>query len=191
MIKISLSILTVYLIYYTGNILYDLFLKKEKDLYKEDTEEFSLSGISYQYEGSAQNVVIDDVENIRTPRSFSSSELIPISNEESEERPDLHYLKEKYESEQDMEEQEMVSKQDPKETENRSDPEIPTSGNEPSADKEQEFQKPAEVAHHSNISNKDIENSRIIEWKKMLNLSETLVQLVSNNDGHKVYQSTM
>ncbi|SQA87699.1 Uncharacterised protein [Chryseobacterium balustinum] len=47
MIKITLCILAVYLIYYSGNI-YDLFLKKEKK-YKVEMEEFSLSEISEQY----------------------------------------------------------------------------------------------------------------------------------------------
>ncbi|WP_181876138.1 hypothetical protein [Chryseobacterium carnipullorum] len=37
----------------------------------------------------------------------------------------------------------------------------------------------------------DQETSRIKEWKAMLNLSETLVQMVANYDGYKVYQSTM
>lgn len=197
MIKISLSILTVYLIYYAGNILYDLFLKKEKEVYKEETEEFSLSGISQQYEGSTQNVGIDDVENIKTPKSFGNRELISIINEESEERPDLLYLKEKYESEQDIEKPEKISKQDFTKAENQSEPEGFEPGGEAYPDKknnisnEQELQKPDEMVDHNHTSSKHIENSRIIEWKKMLNLSETLVQLVSNNEGHKVYQSTM
>lgn len=61
MIKISLCILAVYLMYYAGNIWYDLFLKKEKENYKEEAEEFSLSEISEQYEDLTKNVGIEDV----------------------------------------------------------------------------------------------------------------------------------
>ena len=71
MIKISLCILAVYLTYYAGNILYDLFLKKEKEIYKEETEEFSLSEISEQYEDLTATIGIEDVENLNTPKSFN------------------------------------------------------------------------------------------------------------------------
>jgi hypothetical protein len=39
MIKIFITILAVYLLYYAGNILYDLFLKKDTVLKDEEGEE--------------------------------------------------------------------------------------------------------------------------------------------------------
>ena len=197
MIKISLAILAVYLIYYAGNILYDLFLKKEKATYKEDTEEFSLSEISEQYEDLTKNVGIEDVENLNTPKSFNKNPLHSDITEGNEERQDLEYLREQFESEQDLDEFENPPKKDFTESENQSLPEKAESSNEDLDQKEKtsdkkESQKPEEIIQPSPITvNAEKEASRIEEWKKMLNLSETLVQLVANHDGYKIYQSTM
>jgi hypothetical protein len=215
MIKISLTILTVYLIYYAGNILYDLFLKKEKGAYKEESQEFSLSEISEQYEELTATIRIEDVENIKTPKSFNIKELIPIPIEEANERQDLEYLKEKFESEQDLEEPEKVSKKDSTETENQSHS-VKSESSETYPEQrekisnEQKSQQNNKTVQASPITaDKDARNSRIKEieerdspvplkkgeqerqWKKMLYLSETLVQMVANYEGHKVYHSTM
>lgn len=197
MIKISLTILAVYLIYYAGNILYDLFLKKEKGVYKEETQEFSLSEISGQYEELTATIGIEDVENIKTPKSFNKKELIPIPVEESDERQDLQSLKKQFESEQNLEKPGSVSQNYTTEIENQSNLKKSESTDvdfeqREKITKEQDSQKPNAVVQPSPITiDKDIENSRIKEWKKMLNLSETLVQMVANYEGHKVYQSTM
>ena len=42
MIKFSLLLLTAYVLYYAGNIIYDLFLKKENTTHQEESEVFSL-----------------------------------------------------------------------------------------------------------------------------------------------------
>ncbi len=112
MIKISLCILAVYLMYYAGNILYDLFLKKKKVTYKEETEEFSLSEISEQYEYPTKNVGIEDVENLNTPKSFNKNPIHSEYTERNEERQDLEYLREQFESEQDLDEFDNQSKKD-------------------------------------------------------------------------------
>lgn len=196
MIKISLCILAVYLTYYTGNILYDLFLKKEKEIYKEETEEFSLSEISEQYEDLTKNVGIEDVENLNTPKSFNKNVIYSDITEGNEERQDLEYLRELFESEQDLDELDNQSKKDSTEIENQPYPQKAES-NEASFDQkdkipdEKENEKPNETESSEATSNIDKETSRIKEWKKMLDLSETLVQLVANHDGYKVYQSTM
>ncbi|WBX97865.1 hypothetical protein [Chryseobacterium gambrini] len=196
MIKISLCILAVYLTYYTGNILYDLFLKKEKEIYKEKTEEFSLSEISEQYEDLTKNVGIEDVENLNTPKSFNKNVIYSDITEGNEERQDLEYLRELFESEQDLDELDNQSKKDSTEIENQPYPQKAES-NEASFDQkdkipdEKENEKPNETESSEATSNIDKETSRIKEWKKMLDLSETLVQLVANHDGYKVYQSTM
>ena len=41
MIKYSLILLAVYFLYYAGNIVYDLFLKKEKTVQTDSVEEFT------------------------------------------------------------------------------------------------------------------------------------------------------
>ncbi|MDQ0593463.1 hypothetical protein B0A69_03065 [Chryseobacterium shigense] len=195
MIKISLSILAVYLMYYAGNILYDLFLKKEKAIYKEETEEFSLSAISEQYEDLTATIGIEDVENLNTPRSFNKNQIHPDFIDE--ERQDLEYLRERFESEQDLDELDNAPKKDSTEKENLKNSENSESSEtypnqKEKVSKEQEIQKPYDVIPQSPIiKDKATENSRIKEWKKMLNLSETLVQMVANYDGHKVYHSTM
>ena len=196
MIKISLTILAVYLMYYAGNILYDLFLKKERETYKEETEEFSLSEISEQYEDLTATIGIEDVENLNTPKSFNKNPIHSDYTEGNEERQDLEYLRERFESEQDLDEQDNAPKKDSTEIENRlySDK---AESNEAVLDQkekisdEMENEKPNERESSEATANIDKETSRIKDWKAMLNLSETMVQMVANYDGYKVYQSIM
>lgn len=196
MIKISLTILAVYLMYYAGNIVYDLFLKKEKEIYKEETEEFSLSEISEQYEDLNKNVGIEDVENLNTPKSFNKNPIHSGITEGNEERQDLEYLRELFESEQDLDEFDNPSKKDVAENESLSYPEN-TESSEASFDQkdkipdEKEDENPNQKENLEATANIDKQTSRIKDWKAMLNLSETLVQLVANHDGYKVYQSIM
>lgn len=197
MIKISLCILAVYLLYYAGNILYDLFLKKERETYKEETEEFSLSEISEQYEDLTKNVGIEDVENLNTPKSFNKNPIHSDITEGNEERQDLEYLRELFESEQDFDEFDNSSKKDSTEIENQPYPQKAQLSDAYFDQKEEipdekEDEKPNEVISENPITvSADLETSRIKDWKAMLNLSETLVQMVANYDGYKVYQSTM
>ena len=197
MIKISLSILAVYLMYYAGNILYDLFLKKEKAIHKEETEEFSLSAISEQYEDLTATIGIEDVENLNTPKSFQKNQIHSDFSEGKDERQDLEYLRELFESEQDLDEPDNPSKKDYAENENQSYSEK-TESNEIHLDQsettatENESQKPIEEFQQNRISDKkDEKTSKTNDWKKMLNLSETMVQLVANHNGYKTYQSIM
>ncbi|WP_346986143.1 hypothetical protein [Chryseobacterium sp. POE27] len=88
-------------------------------------------------------------------------------------------------------------KKDFTEIENQSHPENAESSEEYFEQKEKistekENQKPNEVISENPITvSADQKTSRIKDWKAMLNLSETLVQLVANHDGYKVYQSIM
>ena len=197
MIKISLCILAVYLLYYAGNILYDLFLKKERETYKEETEEFSLSEISEQYEDLTATIGIEDVENLNTPKSFNRNPIHSDITEGNEERQDLEYLRELFESEQDLDEFDNLSKKDFTEIENQSHPKNAESSEvyfdqKEKISTEKENQKPNEViSENPTTVSADQETSRIKDWKAMLNLSETLVQMVANYDGYKVYQSIM
>ena len=149
MIKFSLLLLTAYVLYYAGNIVYDLFLKKAVITNQEESEVFSLSDFTETED--AKIVGIEDVENLNTPQSFTKKEIIPKSSSEDEERLSLDELRQRFESEQDLND---ISVSEP--------------------EKEREA-----------LKEKDS------NWQNILNLSETMVQLVSNIDGHKVYQSTM
>lgn len=196
MIKISLTILAVYLMYYAGNIVYDLFLKKEKESYKQETEEFSLSEISEQYEDLTATIGIEDVENLNTPKSFNRNPVHSDITEENKERQDLEHLRELFEAEQDLDEFDNPSKKDFTQIENQSHPKNAESSEvyfdqKDKIPDEKEEEKPNERESLETTSNIDKETSRIKDWKAMLNLSETLVQLVANHDGYKVYQSTM
>lgn len=150
MIKFSLLLLTAYVLYYAGNIIYDLFIKKEATIHQEESEIFSLSDLTDKKE-DPKVVGIEDVENLNTPQSFTKKEIIPKSSSEDEERLSLDELRQRFESEQDLND---------------------ISDSEPEKEKEA-------------LKEKDS------NWQNILNLSETMVQLVSNIDGHKVYQSTM
>ena len=150
MIKFSLLLLTAYVLYYAGNIIYDLFLKKENTTHQEESEVFSLLDFTDKKE-DPKVVGIEDVENLNTPQSFTKKEIIPKSSSEDEERLSLDELRQRFESEQDLND---------------------ISDSEPEKEKEA-------------LKEKDS------NWQNILNLSETMVQLVSNIDGHKVYQSTM
>jgi len=177
MLKISLSILAVYLIYYAGNILYDLFLKKETEIYKEEEEEFSLSEISERYEDLIKNVGIEDVENLKTPRSFNENTFHPYPIEGKGERQDLEYLREQFESEQDIDNfqnEEEIEEEQPKISET-----LPSQTEE-------------------TIPNQSTDNGILTagqnntdKFRDLLNLAETSVQLISSIDGYKIYQSTM
>mgnify|MGYP003589717193 CR=1 FL=1 len=150
MIKFSLLLLTAYVLYYAGNIIYDLFIKKEATIHQEESEIFSLSDFTDKKE-DPKVVGIEDVENLNTPQSFTKKEIIPKSSSEDEERLSLDELRQRFESEQDLND---------------------ISDSEPEKEKEA-------------LKEKDS------NWQNILNLSETMVQLVSNIDGHKVYHSTM
>ena len=150
MIKFSVLLLTAYVLYYAGNIIYDLFLKKAPNTNQEESEVFSLSDFTDKKE-DPKVVGIEDVENLNTPQSFTKKEIIPKSSSEDEERLSLDELRQRFESEQDLDD---------------------ISDSKPEKKKETPKEKDS-------------------SWQNILNLSETMVQLVSNIDGHKVYQSTM
>ncbi|MDV3774539.1 hypothetical protein CMU14_15805 [Elizabethkingia anophelis] len=154
--KIIIIITVLYVLYYAGNIIYDLFLKKEIIIVTDESEEFTLSDFAEQNKEEIQGVGIEDVENLNTPKSFTTnSEAISVKYESPEERPDIDRWREKFEAEEDIDQYDVH----PKEPVTQSQEQKPISKN--------------------------------TDWKKILNLAETSVQVVANIDGHKVYQSTM
>ena len=150
MIKFSLLLLTVYVLYYAGNIVYDLFFKKSSTTNQEESEIFSLSDFTDEKKG-ATVVGIEDVENLTMPKSFTQKEIIPKFSAENEERPSLEELRQRFESEQDLD----------------------------------------DVPQNEQEQKNEAQKTKDNQWYQILNLSETMVQLMSNIDGHKVYHSTM
>jgi len=178
MLKYSFILLAVYFLYYAGNIVYDLFLKKEKTIHTDDTEEFSLADFAKSENLPPSSIGIEDVENIRTPKSFLKSE-IPISKAQNtfEKNPDLEELRRRFESEQDIDGYDNDDEPVKNTTENTEV--IQSKNNENHQNQIQE-----EQASSIQKSNKN-------KWHQLLNLAETSVQMISNNDGYKTYQSIM
>jgi len=176
MLKYSLILLGAYFLYYAGNIVYDLFLKKQKSVQTDESEEFSLADLGQTDGQAVSRIEIEDVENIKTPKSYLKRELHPAENPNSfEENPDLEKLRRRFEAEQDIDE--ILPVQNETKTDN---------------------DKSDTAYDSSNIMSESAENSKMEEspskknyWKELLNLSETTVQLVANYDGQKVYHSTI
>lgn len=184
MLKISLAILMVYLLYYAGNILYDVFLKKGNKDKTEELEEFSLSEISNEKEVS--NIRIEDVENLNTPKSFNKSPIQKVNNENTEERPSLEQLRQLFEAEQDLDGENFTQ-------ENSSENKNQTSTEEQGFSKQNDKKEQPDTNKVTSVNSTDKSNNAVHskDWKTLLNLSETLVQLVANHDGYKVYHSVM
>ena len=178
MLKYSLILLGAYFLYYTGNIVYDLFLKKDKIVHTDATEEFSLADFAQSESLPPSSIGIEDVENIRTPKSFLKSK-IPISQAENafEENPDLKELRRRFESEQDLDGFDQLEESVKNTTENTEA--IQSKNNENHQNQIQEEQASS------------IQKSNRNKWHQLLNLAETSVQMISHNDGYKTYQSIM
>ncbi len=95
--KVFGIIAVIYILYYAGNIIYDLFIKKDNTVASDQSEDFVIGDVP----DDLQNVVIDDVENIRTPTSFN---IISNNNdmEEDDSSPDEASWTKKYEEENRM-----------------------------------------------------------------------------------------
>jgi len=178
MLKYSLILLGAYLLYYAGNIVYDLFLKKEKTLHTDATEEFSLADFAESESLPPSSIGIEDVENIRTPKSFLKSE-IPTTQVQNtfEENPDLEELRRRFESEQDIDGFDNDDEPVKNTTENT---EVVQSKNN------ENYQNQIQEEQASSI-----QKSNRNKWHQLLNLAETSVQMISHNDGYKIYHSIM
>ena len=153
-------------------------MKKEKTVHTDDTEEFSLADFAQSENLPRSSVGIENVENIRTPKSFLKSE-IPISKAQNtfEKNPDLEELRRRFESEQDIDGYDNDDEPVKNTTENT---EVVQSKNN------ENYQNQIQEEQASSIqkSNKN-------KWHQLLNLAETSVQMISHNDGYKIYHSIM
>ncbi|WP_292008882.1 hypothetical protein [Chryseobacterium sp.] len=178
MIKYSLILLAAYFLYYAGNILYDLFLKKDKITHVDLAEEFSLGGFAQSNAKPPSRIGIEDVENLSTPKSFLKKELDFQRPSSTDQQPDLEEMRKRFEAEQDIDD-------------------LPAPVNDTTAAPEEESQ-PDNTSQPQDMPDKPVEHSKQEKaepkkshWKELLNLSETTVQLVANYDGQKVYHSVI
>ena len=112
-------ILGLYFLYYVGIVIYDLFLKKEKVVEAENSEQnYSISDFAQQNKKTPVVVGIEDVENIRTPKSYEEIQEPFLSA--TDENQDIEKLKNKYEDENKLEEEEMEIAEEQTENKNPS-----------------------------------------------------------------------
>lgn len=163
-------IFILYLLYYVGMIIYDLFLKKGKEVEEtEDLEEFSLQDIADREQEVIKHTDIDDVENITLPQSYEiHSEL----NEEFEKELNIA------QNEQNLKELESKFKEN-EELENLSVAESVI---------EEEEKTQTENSQKVELSGAE---KRKQMFKDIINLATTSIQVVENEDGYKVYKSTL
>ena len=159
MIKLSLILLTIYIIYYVGIIVFDLFFKKEKVIITEISEEFSLADIEKE---EAVSVGIEDVESMKTPKTFETKAEFFETNSDTE--ADIEDLRKKFEAEEELEKTSPISELIKEEKEI-----VP----------EQE-----EIAEREKQQNNT-------DWKSLMKLSETSVQIVEKKKKKKVYHSIL
>lgn len=178
MIKYSLILLAAYFLYYAGNILYDLFLKKEKITHVDLTEEFSLSGFAQTDAEPPSRIGIEDVENVSTPKSFLKKELHSPKQSSTDQYPDLEELRERFEAEQDIDDLPAPANNTKSVTVEESQ----------SDNTNQSKDMPVKAEEYPKREKAEPKKSH---WKELLNLSETTVQLVANYEGQKVYHSVI
>ncbi|QOW09832.1 hypothetical protein Q73A0000_06910 [Kaistella flava (ex Peng et al. 2021)] len=185
MTQFIIILLALYALYYVGNIVYDLFLKKESAVNSEENEDFYHLDFEELNKTEVTTVGIEDVENLNTPKSFSQREF-PIETTLLEERQNMDHWRERFESEQNIDSFNAKKLIEPTEEKIIEDSELKFEEKLDSViidDERIQNQQNDEV----NLAIKKLNSDR---WKKMLNLAETNVQLIKNIDGFKVYQSS-
>ncbi len=193
MINIFLTILAVYLLYYAGNIVYDLFLKKDAALKENEAEEYALTEFTEQHKTEIKSVSIDDVEHLNTPNSFNTKELFSSNGEEPDDPHDLENWRIKFESEQDID----AFQTTPENTRHSKEPqEIPEyrsveQENIQIDEIKELLAAPSEEEEnvHSDYKREDINLKLKQQFNRFLSLAETQVQVLSDCDGFKVYHS--
>ena len=187
MTKFIIILIVLYIVYYAGNIIYDLFLKTNSIIKTEDNQEFSLVDFEEENRSNVKIVGIEDVENLITPKSYNKKQF-PIETVFTEERQNMDHWRERFESEQNIDSfeedeplQENVDDQNEKEIEVQSKDII-----EPEIENNEWVQNQKNAADIQAII---LANSNI--WKKKMALAETTVNVVDNMKGQKVYHSSL
>ena len=179
-------LIALYILYYVGNIIYDLFLKTKSTAKTVDNEIFSLVEFEEEHRSDVKTVGIEDVENLTTPKSFYRKQF-PIEIVRSAERQDIDHYRRRFESEQNIDSfEEESSLEQPKEI-------IEEDAEEDVENEVEEDLYNEEVDQRENIEEHllKLEKASNNYWENVLNVASSSVQLVQNLNGHKVYHSTL
>ena len=76
--KFTLAVIALYILYYSGNIIYDLFLKKQNTVKTDDEEVLAIAEIASQEQPEIATVGIEDAENLTTPASFTPHTVMEL-----------------------------------------------------------------------------------------------------------------
>lgn len=192
MIKIFLTILAIYLLYYAGNIVYDFFLKKDGLTKQSEIEEYALTAFAEEKTDEIQEVSIDDVEHLNTPNSYNRKELFLNTGEKTDAIYDLHHFRNKFESEQDIDAFETRPENDRHSTEPEEIPKYHLAEQENIQDDEIK-ELSAAPSEEENVRSESTKENPALKLKQQfnqfLNLAETQGQVISDRDGFKVYHS--
>ena len=178
-------LLALYILYYVGNIIYDLFLKTQSTAKINDDEIFSLVEFEEENRSDVKTIGIEDVENLTTPKSFYRKQF-PIEIVKSEERQDIDDYRRRFESEQNIDSfEEESSLEQPEEIIEEVEENL-----------ENEFEEELHNEEVNQLENIEehllkIEKASNNYWENVLNIASSSVQLVQNLNGHKVYHSTL
>ena len=166
-------VIIVYILYYAGNILYDLYFKKEKlPIEEEDKQEFSLSGIGQ--ETKVTNIDFSDVEEMATSSSteIDENDLFPSTANETATAPDevLKAMMRKHQEEEQLN------------TDNTDEPETSSDNTG------------GESTELTNEQKQELLKDNRARFKDIMNMAETSVQVVVSGEGEngiKVYKASV
>ena len=189
MTKFLIILIALYVLYYIGNIVYDLFIKKQSTLVTEESDVFSLAEFEEQNRDDVTTVGIEDVENLNTPKSFNKREF-PVNNDLSENREDIEVWRQRFESEQNIDSFEsgiLANKE-----EEIAFVKIIEENSNNQGDTEDE-----DANDHNDNTDKSLEAANIqlprkvdnAQFREMFNQAETIVQTIEHEDGRKVFQN--
>lgn len=181
-------VLIIYILYYAGNIIYDIFLKKESQkLDEENTEEFSF-GLGE--ESRVQNIQMEDVEQMTTTAKFEADEN-DIFGSDDDFSDNLDDLEQKYNQEMELEAE---NNQKNNQSQKQND-ENQVRSNE---DEEHNIENKEEIEENSennggkntkkNINKEEIIKKNKAFFKELMNKAETKVQVIISEDGEKIYR---
>jgi hypothetical protein len=176
MTKFIIILLAVYVLYYLGNIVYDLYLKKDTTIKAEESEEFSLSDFANENSAEVKDIGIEDVENLNTPKSFGKNEAVVMQNKNlSDENENIDFWREKFEAEESIDDFENQNDEDAeKPSENNGDVNF--------------FQTENAQENANNVVETTNPKENKKRFKDILKDAATKVQMVENIDGHKTYK---
>ena len=190
MTKFLIILISLYVLYYIGNIVYDLFMKKESTLVTEESDVFSLVEFEEQNRGDVTTVGIEDVENLNTPKSFNKKEF-PVNNDLSEDREDIEVWRQRFESEQNIDSFEsgiLANKEEEiasvKTIEENSNDQGDTEDEDADDDDQNDETDRLKAANNQNP--RKVDNA---QFREMFNQAETIVQTIEHEDGRKVFQN--